>query len=212
MVWIWQWCLTSFCERVSRPRNIPSVWVYRLEANVAHSDLMCLRVCAYLFLRYLPLGRFFFLSHLYFSQTGDFWFEFFTCSDPTNGGPCSCQCVVFRDKDKQSLPSNLIINAPLRALWEGLQRAVITTDPLEIVSLKTASYSINLFQSEMSYWDFGHTHVRRPRIFPVSTLPLVNFAAWYVERSDLGLRGSWLRRETFDSSCICHSTPNLTHL
>lgn len=160
----------------------------------------------------LTAWPFFFLSHLYFSQTGDFWFEFFTCSDPTNGGPCSCQCVVFRDKDKQSLPSNLIINAPLRALWEGLQRAVITTDPLEIVSLKTASYSINLFQSEMSYWDFGHTHVRRPRIFPVPTLPLVNFAAWYVERSDLGLRSSWLRRETFDSSCICHSTPNLTHL
>lgn len=86
--------------------------------------------------------------------------------------------------------SNLIINAPLRALWEGLQRAVITAYPLEIVSLKTPSFSINLFQSEMSYLDFGHTRVRRPRIFPVSTLSLVSFAAWYVERSDLGLRGS----------------------
>lgn len=71
-----------------------------------------------------------------------------------------------------------------------LQRAVITAYPQEIVSLKTASFSINLFQSEMSYRDFGHTHVRRPRILPVSTLSLVNFAAWYVERSDLGLRGS----------------------
>lgn len=184
----------------------------QLEADVTRSDLMCLRVLsAYLFLR-----DFYHLatppSPIYIFHTGDFWFEFFTCSDPTNGGPCSCQCVVFGDKDKQSLSSNLIINAPLRALWEGLQRTVITAYPQEIVSLKTASFSINLFQSEMSYRDFGHTHVRRPRIFPVSTLSFVNFAAWYVERSDLGLRGSWLRRETFNSSCICHSTPNLTHL
>lgn len=95
--------------------------------------------------------------------------------------------MVFRDKDKQSLASNLIINAALRALWEGLQRAVITAYPQEIVSLNTASFSINLFQSEMSYRHFGHTHVHRPRTFPVSALSLVNFAARYVERNDLGL-------------------------
>lgn len=67
-------------------------------------------MCLWLFQSYLfligvsPLCCFLvFLLPYSLSQMGKFSLEVFTCSDSISGGPCSCQCVVFRDKDKHSL-------------------------------------------------------------------------------------------------------------